>query len=1306
MSAAATVKAFAVSCALIAASGAVGAPPPEVLHAAGVAGWLRTDDGLSVSLPRTRVACAIGLPAVVVFSVARTAPFERTVTARSADERLVRVVDGGQVAAGASAGFAVVEGVGQGTTTVTIGGAPVEVTVTREASLPGVSDGPRIVAPVDGAAAWGKVGVCVSWWRPASPTGSAPTLAVGGRLLSPVWTSEPSDGPMALSGYEIDTSAYKDQSLALTPSWSGEGPAHAIADRERAETVTIRITPPGAGLLISGECEAAYELPTLPKDRAERKPSIGHDQAASGGKFFDNAGNSPHFRFPIDVPAAASTAGSGAGWYQVVLTAGGDPACGAMPEVGVSIDEAQYPVTRASIAMPAFHRAIVGVPFLLAPGRHVLRIDFLNDFYAGRRADRNLRLDRIEVLRVADASPGAATPGSASDPMTAMADEGMAAMAGKTPARSAGDAMMSGDSVGGADRGGGWPAIAAARAAGGEAPVITFARPLDGATVAGDLDVRSLAWWPGIGEKGAATARTSLVLNGRVVAEQVARAPRFIVPWSAFEPGENHLSLVAEGPAFRARSAEATVTVRKPASSLLAKAPMSAQGMSGYHRFTVHDPRWDAASRSLLTQEQSPPEHLCLGLLSNAEASLALPTDLTGEYEIEVEARGQGFRGAPELAVTLEADGRPGPTPVGMLRVSSSWDPQTVPAVESPAQTGRRPSFDPAVISLAPGPKRLKLAFTNDLYEPGKGDRNVFIQAVALRPHVAGGANDEPPAVRCTYPAPGLRVRAGAADAIVFEVDGPTAPRSAEIEIDGQPTGQVIDLHGRNGPFVAPVSLRGVAPGPHRVAVRVVDARSRAVAGPEVGIEAIGASGEPTDYERALIVLDRFGFGPDESELAGALTLGVEGYLQSRLSEGPEAPRVRSARDLAQASYPNSSSTGEVQHRAVLEALSTGNPVRERFVLWTENHFSTWIRKTEPRRKADEHDRFSRLGIAPFDRLLLASATSPAMLRYLDQEKSYVRRLNENYAREIMELHTLGVHGGYTQDDVVSLARILTGWTTTREGFVAGDAPGEDGVGPDQYGLRESFRFAPALNDPLSRTFLGVEFPAAAPGDRFDRVLTALGMLANHPSTARFISRKLIEHYLAFPAPDGAAERMASTFERTGGDMREMLLGLARDPDFWSAPPGSRLCHPPDFAFRLARCARSMDAQAVNDYLNLSGHGMFDRSTPDGYQESDAESMDSNAMLQRWKLARRLEAALVGLVPASARSGDKPLTDNELQRGIDLVSMRLTGRLLGEASNTAAMDLAHRLDSAGGRREDRWRALADFVASTPEVQLK
>jgi uncharacterized protein (DUF1800 family) len=157
--------------------------------------------------------------------------------------------------------------------------------------------------------------------------------------------------------------------------------------------------------------------------------------------------------------------------------------------------------------------------------------------------------------------------------------------------------------------------------------------------------------------------------------------------------------------------------------------------------------------------------------------------------------------------------------------------------------------------------------------------------------------------------------------------------------------------------------------------------------------------------------------------------------------------------------------------------------VRNRFVLWTENHFSTWIEKADALNKWAEHARFLELGAAPFGSLLRASATSPAMLLYLDQNRSFANKLNENYAREIMELHTLGVHAGYRQEDVTALASVLTGWT------LSADAPTKG----DVREMARSFRFDPILNSPAARKVFGMEFAKTEdPQARYDRTLAAL----------------------------------------------------------------------------------------------------------------------------------------------------------------------------------------------------------------------
>ena len=188
-----------------------------------------------------------------------------------------------------------------------------------------------------------------------------------------------------------------------------------------------------------------------------------------------------------------------------------------------------------------------------------------------------------------------------------------------------------------------------------------------------------------------------------------------------------------------------------------------------------------------------------------------------------------------------------------------------------------------------------------------------------------------------------------------------------------------------------------------------------------------------TAYDRAITLLDRFAFGPDARELAAILSMGGRAWLEDRLSRGVDDAGDLSAMAQGLIRFEDGRYDYGPPRRALEHACHTPNPVRARFVLWAQNHFSTWIRKAEGDRKWREHVEFARLGAAPFHDLLLASARSPAMLRYLDQDRSFAGRLNENYARD-PRAHTMGVHGGYTQEDVTTLAALLTGWTASTLG--------------------------------------------------------------------------------------------------------------------------------------------------------------------------------------------------------------------------------------------------------------------------------
>lgn len=256
-----------------------------------------------------------------------------------------------------------------------------------------------------------------------------------------------------------------------------------------------------------------------------------------------------------------------------------------------------------------------------------------------------------------------------------------------------------------------------------------------------------------------------------------------------------------------------------------------------------------------------------------------------------------------------------------------------------------------------------------------------------------------------------------------------------------------------------------------------------------------------------------------------------------------------------------------------------------------------------------------------FEDLLLASARHPAMLYYLDQVQSVAdgtvqgnqrRGLNENYARELMELHTLGVGSGYTQQDVRELARVLTGWT----------------VGPRQD---DGFRFAPRGHDTGAKTVLGRSFGGAGEAQSGEAEgIAAIRMLAAHPATARRIALRMAQWFVADQPPPALVEQLARAFQSSGGDTRAVLRTLVRSPAFLD-PANTLFKTPFDYACStLAACAGPQGEREINQALALlrgAGQGVLRWPTPDGYKVDRATWLAPEALTRRadWalQLARR-----------------------------------------------------------------------------------
>jgi len=218
-------------------------------------------------------------------------------------------------------------------------------------------------------------------------------------------------------------------------------------------------------------------------------------------------------------------------------------------------------------------------------------------------------------------------------------------------------------------------------------------------------------------------------------------------------------------------------------------------------------------------------------------------------------------------------------------------------------------------------------------------------------------------------------------------------------------------------------------------------------------------------------------------------------------------------------------------------------------------------------------------------------------------EERMPKGINENYARELMELHTLGVDGGYTQQDVIDVARIFTGWSIER---------------PPQGG---DFVFNAWAHDEKSKTALGETFPA---GHGEDEGIRLLKLLANAHATMHHVSRKLCARFVADDPPDGCVDDAVAAWHRSGGDMREVLRAIFHGPDFWAAAAApAKLKTPLEFVVSAARAVgASVDTTPrLAQLVARLGEPLYQHVAPDGYAEREEAWVNSGALLARMNAA-------------------------------------------------------------------------------------
>ncbi|WP_397459575.1 DUF1800 domain-containing protein [Pseudomonas asplenii] len=306
----------------------------------------------------------------------------------------------------------------------------------------------------------------------------------------------------------------------------------------------------------------------------------------------------------------------------------------------------------------------------------------------------------------------------------------------------------------------------------------------------------------------------------------------------------------------------------------------------------------------------------------------------------------------------------------------------------------------------------------------------------------------------------------------------------------------------------------------------------------------------------------------------------------------------------------------------LLRAVYGSNQLKEQLVWFWLNHFSVFSGKGSVRLMAtDYEERVIRPhALGKFKDLVLATLKSPAMLEFLDNAQNAKGKVNENYARELMELHTLGVGSGYTQQDVQQLALILTGaGIVPLDGRVQKFAPR---VAP--LVVRDGlFQFNPNRHDFSDKVLLG----QAIPGSGFDEITRAVELITRQKACARFISRKLAEYFVADQPPPALVERMSATFQRTDGDIAQVMGTLFESPELLQSA-GQKFKDPMQFvvsAVRLAYDGKPIaNPRPLLNWLNQLGEPLFGRLTPDGWPLDAAGWASSGQMSKRFEIARAI----------------------------------------------------------------------------------
>jgi uncharacterized protein (DUF1800 family) len=470
---------------------------------------------------------------------------------------------------------------------------------------------------------------------------------------------------------------------------------------------------------------------------------------------------------------------------------------------------------------------------------------------------------------------------------------------------------------------------------------------------------------------------------------------------------------------------------------------------------------------------------------------------------------------------------------------------------------------------------------------------------------------------------------------------------------------------------------------------------------------------------------------PPDDRYKAILKMPVDERLDlAKTYKGPRAMQLvddmkPEQRETVEAMIQPQAVLGELAEAKLLRAVYSNRQLDEVMTDFWFNHFNVFIGKGPDRYmvSAYERDVIRPHALGKFKDILAATAKSPAMLFYLDnwqsvgpnselalygpgrfagrhgrfprprpQAKNRPSGLNENYAREIMELHTIGVDGGYTQKDVTELAKVLTGWTIEKPQLGGG------------------FKFNERAHEPGNKYVLGRKI--GEHGEKEGEEM--LDVLAHHPATAKFISRKLAMRFVSDNPPQSLVDRMAETFLKKDGDIREVLRTMFHSPEFWAADAyRAKMKTPFEFVASAARASGAdiQNALPLVGTLNRMGMPLYAMQPPTGYSMKAEAWVNSSALLNRMNFALQLasgklpgtsldpQALIPGPAPADSQAALAALEQSILAGDVSSQTHAVMQKQLGDPQISQ-----RRLDDAD--KKPNYGAIAGLIMGSPEFQRR